>query len=264
MRLINLNTWGGRKFDELSRYIQDTAPHADIFCFQEILDSHGVEGADSSNRVTLMDDIRSMLPDFDGYFNEMFSAKSLSKGEAGDVSFGNAIFVREGIRVVSHDSSYISGEKQEYNGLPQKSALAQQTILRSGDATLAVYNVHGIPFWPKFDSPDRDEQIRNLMNVMRTNGHPKIVCGDFNMLPNTKGIAAIGTALRNLGNEYGVSVTRSAFHFETYGRAPEVDRISDYMFASPEITVRNLSVPDLLISDHLPMELDFEVAGTDL
>ncbi len=259
MRLISLNTWGGEKFDSLIQYINDSAPHTDIFCFQEILNSCGVEAGDVPYRLTLMDDIRNTLPEFHGYFNEMLSAKNLTKNGAGDASFGNAIFVRKGIHVVSSGSFYIFGERHDCGPHPQRSALAQYATLQSGRATISVCNVHGIAFWPKFDSPDRDEQIGNLMNFLRSDAHPKIVCGDFNMLPDTKGIATIGGILHNLVNEFGVSVTRSAFHFERYGRAPEVDRVSDYVFVSPEITALNFSVPDLLVSDHLPMELDFDV-----
>lgn len=262
MRLINLNTWGGIKFDSLIQYVKDSASHTDIFCFQEILNSQGVETGDYPHRLTLMDDFRKALPDFIGLYNEMLSAKSLSKDGAGDVTFGNAIFVRKGIHVVSTGGLYIFGQRQEYSTQPQRSALAQYATLQSGRVTFLVCNVHGIAFWPKSDSPERDEQIGNMLHFLNNNAYPKVVCGDFNMLPDTRGIALMGGTMRNLVNEYGISVTRSEFHYEKYGRAPEVDSISDYVFVSPEITTLGFSVPQLLISDHLPMELDFSVTGT--
>jgi endonuclease/exonuclease/phosphatase family metal-dependent hydrolase len=40
-----------------------------------------------------------------------------------------------------------------------------------------------------------------------------------------------------------------------YGKQP----FADYIFITPDIKVKNFEVPDLEISDHLPMILDFDI-----
>ena len=78
-----------------------------------------------------------------------------------------------------------------------------------------------------------------------------MLCGDFNIAPDTESIRIIGQGMRNLVRDRAVVTTRSAlFEFSC-------NEISDYVFVSPEVTVRSFEVPAVAVSDHFPLVLEF-------
>ena len=97
------------------------------------------------------------------------------------------------------------------------------------------------------------------MEFLNGVGGPKILCGDFNLFPDTKSIAVLKQVMKSLTDEFGIETTRSRLHFENFKGEAIPDTISDYMFVSPEVRVDSFSVPDIEISDHLPLVLDFSL-----
>jgi endonuclease/exonuclease/phosphatase family metal-dependent hydrolase len=78
----------------------------------------------------------------------------------------------------------------------------------------------------------------------------KILCGDFNLLPDTDSLAILEQGMRNLVKEYRVTSTRSQFY-------EKPDRFADYILVSPEVIVEDFQVLDEAVSDHLPLLLEF-------
>lgn len=84
-----------------------------------------------------------------------------------------------------------------------------------------------------------------------------ILAGDFNLLPDTESIAMLGRRLRDLVREYAVPTTRSRLN--PYRGTPREQKFADYIFfVSPSLQVHDFAVPDLLVSDHLPLILSCE------
>ena len=64
----------------------------------------------------------------------------------------------------------------------------------------------------------------------------------------------LGRAMRNLIKEYGIESTRS----ELYNDMEKwKDPIADYVFASPDVKVRDFKVLGDVVSDHLPLFIEF-------
>jgi hypothetical protein len=59
-------------------------------------------------------------------------------------------------------------------------------------------------------------------------------------------------------NEFGITSTRTALS-PWYGTPQQLD-YSDYVFTSPGITPHQFAAPDVRVSDHRPLILDFDVA----
>ena len=115
-----------------------------------------------------------------------------------------------------------------------------------------VCNLHG--HWtPNFkgDNPARLEQSKNIKKLLDGFDGAKILCGDFNVAPDTKSMAILETSMRNLIKEHKITSTRSHFYTK------EV-KFADYIMVSPGIQVKKFEVIQDIVSDHLPLLLEFD------
>lgn len=60
---------------------------------------------------------------------------------------------------------------------------------------------------------------------------------------------------RNLIKEFNIEKTRSKL--SPYAGKSNFQKFADYIFVSEDVNVTRFEVPDLEISDHLPMILEF-------
>ena len=84
----------------------------------------------------------------------------------------------------------------------------------------------------------------------------KILCGDFNLMPETESIKMLGEAMRDLIKDYKITNTRNEISWKTYNNK---QYFADFTFVSKDINVLNFEVPYNEVSDHLPMILEFEL-----
>ncbi len=255
MRVVCLNAWGGKQFKPLAKYVRELAPHTDIFCFQEIFSSAHETSKNGEYQFDLLAQLSALLADFHPVYSPMLSAAALSGGFG--TTSGNAIFVRKRIPLAAQGDFFAFGKMYEYKYLkPQEVGFVNYVRVMHDGKPLTVCNVHGIALWPKLDSPARLEQSARILDFVARESNPCIVCGDFNLDPNSQSIAMLQNRMRDLVKESGVQTTRSELHYEAFGRGPEVDAISDYLFVTANVPVRAFEVPDVAVSDHLPLVLD--------
>lgn len=78
-----------------------------------------------------------------------------------------------------------------------------------------------------------------------------VLCGDFNLLPDTESIRIIEQArLKNLITENGIVSTRTSH----YTRA---DKFADYIFVSQQnVEVKSFNVLPDEVSDHSPLVIE--------
>jgi endonuclease/exonuclease/phosphatase family metal-dependent hydrolase len=98
----------------------------------------------------------------------------------------------------------------------------------------------------------RHHQLSTLYSMVRAVDKPCIVAGDFNALWGEREIELF-LAATGLVNANG----SGAPSFPSW--APK--RHLDFILHSPGIRVKNFSMPDVRLSDHLPLVCDFEVAA---
>ena len=261
MKLVSLNTWGGKVHKPLLKFVKDQASDADVFCFQEVFDSPNSQFR-SGMKTDLYSDLKKVLKGFKGYYAPMFTGYDTEVKVDFPLSFGQATFIRKGVSIVTEETVFIHGKfdykpetflegMEDALDLPRNMHLIR--IKLKGREVL-IGNLHG--YWrpgPKVDTPQSINQSKKIKKVFDSFKGPKIVCGDFNLNPATESLKILEEDLRNLVKEFNIPTTRSAHYKKTS------EKFADYMFVSGGVRVKFFEVPDLVVSDHLPLILEFSV-----
>lgn len=206
MKLITLNTWGGRITKELFDFLDKKKATTDIFCFQEIYHRathvHVEQGGIDPN-LTLFDDIEKILTDYQSYFRPQYLE-----------TYGLAAFVKNHIHVIDEGEYYVHHHKGFIPGeiVGNHARNVQSISIQHQGGDLHIFNFHGL--WNgvgKADSKPRLEQSRKLIEYIKNFKGTKVLCGDFNLLPDTESLKLVeDIPLRNLVEEYGVTSTRTS------------------------------------------------------
>jgi endonuclease/exonuclease/phosphatase family metal-dependent hydrolase len=171
-----------------------------------------------------------------------------------EVPYGMATFVKKSIKVRSR-GVYEIFKLDEDVGLPvgmkNWDRLMQHVTVPYKDSNVTVFNLHGFYVGgSKGDTNVRITQSERVRAFMEQHPGEKILCGDFNLDPETKSFRMMGHGLRDLVKENGVTSTRS-HHYEGG------QRWADYILVSPEVHVEKFEVLQDVVSDHLPLLLEF-------
>lgn len=260
MKLISLNTWGGKVFDPLMDFIKTHSKDTDIFCFQEIYDTKSKVKNYHDIRANLLYELTKVLPDFKFFYSIEFSGYDSYPDLADfDLTVGKAIFVKNNINTSAQDELLIHGDryekvlKKDFSNLP---IILQCIDLNINGKPLTVCNFHGISYpGSKLDTKIRLEQSAKILDFLKIKRGSIILTGDFNLLPQTESIKIFEQSFRNLIKEFNIERTRS--DLSPYAKGDDFQKFADYTFISKDIEVKNFEVPLLEISDHLPMILEF-------
>ncbi len=261
MKLIGLNCWGGHEFEPLMEFVEAHKDSTDIFCFQEIFKTDSDKKNYKEGRVNLLEELSKVLDNFSYSFTPMLKGFLYDEERVDfDLEGGIAVFYRKSLNL-----ELVAGKKVLSHSIPidregEQSCSIQLQIIDfriAGKKDLTIINTHGITYpVDKLDSDERILQSRTIINVLKEKNGEIIVTGDFNLLPETSSIKILGDVLRNLISEFNIENTRSVL--TNYRGKPGEQKFADYTFVSEGIKVKSFEVPDLNVSDHLPMILEFE------
>lgn len=259
MKVIFLNIWGGRIFDPFMSFVKESAPSTDFFCFQEMVDS-SIQGITNfGGRSDIRKKLAEALPRFQEYYEASHNALDKEGKPDPATTIGVSIFTKKGIEIKSKGKVHVQGDA---SGLRHDDRLGaphylQYVRFEHDKKPYTLANMHGTAHpGSKLDTPERLEQSKRIVDFLAKGKGEKILGGDFNLLPETESIKMIEKAgMRNLILEHGIKTTRSELN---YARYPENERqyFSDYAFVSPGAEITNFEVPQLNISDHLPLILE--------
>jgi endonuclease/exonuclease/phosphatase family metal-dependent hydrolase len=117
-------------------------------------------------------------------------------------------------------------------------------------------NVHGLPApGSKLDSPERLRQSKKIIDYLADKPGAKIVMGDFNLMPQTESVRMFeSTGYSNLIKDFSIRSTRNHYAWDRFPDSKQL--FADYTFVSPEVRVKNFSVLNDNVSDHLAMQLE--------
>jgi endonuclease/exonuclease/phosphatase family metal-dependent hydrolase len=254
MKLICLNTWGGKAGAAKLLAFLDWRRDADFFCLQEVWSAPyehlngAAAGSDVIDHAEIMvygrQEIAALLGEHEAYFHPHHLD-----------DYGLLTMVSKGLRVLESGDVFVHRERgfvPEGNlGLHARNL--QYVTVEGPGGPFSVVNLHGL--WNgrgKGDSDERIEQSRKILKFLAGRREPLILCGDFNLLPGAESLRMLESAgLRNLVAEFGVTSTRTSLY-----RRPE--RFADYVFVSDGIDVGDFRVLPDEVSDHAPMLLEFD------
>lgn len=255
MRLVSLNTWCGRTLHPLMRFFRKWKNDTDIFCLQEVsnCDQETVDHRHPDEHVCgpLFAKIGRELDGFEGWF-------ATFDDDPDRMSL--AMFVRRGLTVVDARDFLIHTPTQPHETgsrifSPRK---LQHVMVQAGDRKVCIANIHGL--WnggPKTDAPERIAQSERIRAFMVKCHEPLVLCGDFNLLPDTESLRMVERGMRNLVREYGVNSTRTVLYREYSD--PNVPKFADYVLASPKVGINEFRVLPDLCSDHAALYVDFRI-----
>lgn len=260
MKLISLNTWGGKFFEELIESVNIHSADTDIFCFQEMSDTKSDVKMCKSFRANLLSETKGVLLNFQAFYFPVVSGFDFDANPATyDLTFGQAIFVKNSIKVTSKNNYFISKDKdfqklkKDFSNLPTP---LQCISFSLGNQPFSVFNFHGTSYpGDKLDTDKRLSEAKKVKGIMESKNGAKILVGDFNLLPETESIKIFNEGMRNLIKEFNIQRTRSKL--SPYFGEPDFQKHADYIFVSNDIKVMDFQVPKIEISDHLPMILEF-------
>ena len=241
MKLIALNIWGGHVYEPLLEFIE-AHQDIDIFCLQEVYDkaAHKISRDDRAVYLNILSDIHALLPNHQVYFRPVVNN-----------NYGIAILINKNLNIIAE------GEKEihyspDFPGMgPDHSRNLQWLCFKNNDKIYTIINVHGL--WNgkgKTDSPQRLEQSQHIRDFMNTVQTPMILCGDFNLRPDTESLAILAKGMNDQIKIHDIHSTRTSFY-------PKPEKYADYIFTSPNIQVNSFVVLPDEISDHAPLYLEF-------
>ncbi|MBI5045891.1 MAG: endonuclease/exonuclease/phosphatase family protein [Candidatus Niyogibacteria bacterium] len=252
LKLVCLNVWAGMIEKPLMDFLVKSAEDTDIFCLQEVVRRNDGVG-------DIYHKISSALPDFSIYFAPMISDLSryklsnITNLNTKDAAIGPAILIRNDLMIEKNGDLAVFGEYEKIRHIAgQKHEFLAHNIIYAVVAMngkkYTICNLHGLPAWPKTDTPERLKQSQKIKTFMDASPSPKILCGDFNISPEAKSMRILEEGMIDLIKTYNIKTTR----------LPEADdKFSDYILVSPDIKVKEFSVPQIRISDHLPLIMKF-------
>ncbi|HZZ62460.1 MAG TPA: endonuclease/exonuclease/phosphatase family protein [Roseiarcus sp.] len=253
MKLICLNTWGGRAGSEKLLAFLDTHRDADFVCLQEVWSApyENMEGAPAGGvglvhaeiMVFGKQEISALLSGHEAYFHPHHLD-----------DYGLLTMVSKGLRVVEAGDVFVHRERgyvpEGDIGLHGRNV--QFVTVEASEGRFSVMNFHGL--WNgrgKGDSEERIAQSRRILDFLGGRKGPFVLCGDFNLLPETDSLRMLeASGLRDLVVEYGVASTRTRLY-----AGPE--KFADYIFVSDGVRLRDFRVLPDEVSDHAPLLLEF-------
>lgn len=237
MKLITLNTWGGRAGKTLLLDFFKKHNDVDIFCLQEIFLTQ------FENFEVLLQEISEALPSHQSYFHPQYLDK-----------YGLQTLVKKNL-VVTDDGDLFVYKHRGYipeAGVGNYARNIQYITLKLQGDPITIINFHGL--WTKginkTDTDDRINQSKKIVEFIECLSNDFILCGDFNLLPDTESMAILErTGLRNLIKEHGISSTRTSFY-----KNPE--KYADYILISKGINVKEFKILPEEVSDHRALFLE--------
>lgn len=249
MKLISLNTYGGRAgIAELLNFFKQHED-VDIFCLQEIYNGGDTDNAEINENVSgkiynLLNLIKETLPDHQTFFRPHLKDH-----------YGLAMLVKNNIPVLEEGENFVykfKGYIPEDN-LGFHARNVQYVKVNIDNKEVAICNFHGL--WNgkgKTDTEDRISQSKNIVKFISNLSKNLIIAGDFNLLPETESVRIIETTgLQNLIKAHGITSTRTSLYTKP-------DKYADYVFASTTIGVTEFKVLPDEVSDHAPLFIDFK------
>lgn len=256
MKLLTLNLWGGTVYQPLIKFIKQQGASVDIFCFQEVFSTNGKKKVSGQIRANLFQELQNALPNHQARFAPAIEGYNMTGPVNFDLAFGLAMFVRKNIKIEKQGEIFVNQRRNSpisrIANMPRNLLYA---VVRRQKKKYLIANMHGL--WnngPKTDTPDRIRQSQKARRLLDKFNCSKLICGDFNLLPNTKSVAILDKGMVNLVKKYKVKSTRTRL-YRSYQDKP---LFADYIIVSRDIKVKNFKVLKNVVSDHSPLAVELD------
>lgn len=251
---MTLNIWGGHIEEPLLSFLS-RQQDVDIICLQEVYHDAADKFAndDKAAKLNILSILKSLLPQHHSIFKPVI-------GKPSGNAYGICIFLKNNIDIVREGDIFIHYNPNYPAHAPSRQGPFHSRNLQwveccNNNKIFTVMNVHGL--WNgqgKSDAPERliqSQLIRNFMDKVST---PKILCGDFNLRPETESFKIIKDGMCNLVETFQIQSTRTVLYSKR-----EEQPFADYVLTCPDVLINSFQVLPDIVSDHAPLVLDFAI-----
>jgi len=241
MKVISLNIWGGHLYQPLIQFFKYNHD-VNIFCLQEVYHNaiEVVSTEDRFHHLNILEALSKILP----YHHVSFCPVVNN-------SYGLAMLIHQDVEVLMEDTLMIY-ENPDYIGKgPTHKRVLQFMKCQFQGEIYSIANVHGL--WNgkgKGDSQARIKQSNIISGFINADlNAKKIICGDFNLRPETQSMKILEKNMINLINKFDITSTRTRFY-------PKEEQYADYILVSQDVRVGEFKVLPDEVSDHKALLLD--------
>lgn len=240
---MTLNVWQGRLERVLLKHLEQQ--NVDFACMQEAVDYKGRTGGIISSYSKIGASLR-----LDQHF---FSPLNATKFGNYDLSFGNVIYSK--LPLTQTENIFTRGSYKadfDFDIDDYNIRAFQHVSVDVNDKKLHILNHHGHHIDAhKLGDDETLRQTNMIIEYIKQLDGAVILCGDFNLSPESESIKLYDSILRNLSVAYSLKTTRSLLTYK--------EEVCDYIFVNDDIDVKDFSMDDTIISDHNALILDFEL-----
>lgn len=249
LKFVQVNIFKGKYLDALVDFLKKEDP--DIVAMQEV--TYGDVSYYHDKMINLFEYIKKKTG-HGGYFasDQKFvdSPKSL---------FGNAVLTKlpiTGSKVLTlKDFRPVTlAEFGDSAIFPHLARLAIDVMVDVNGRIVHAISWHGAWTAPPADTPETLRQANMVGSYLKSIAAPFIVGADMNNIPDSKTVEVIEGVANNLMNGSQVEQTT---HPKIHKIAPK-GYLVDYIFVSDDFKLKSLEVPEVLVSDHLPVVAELE------
>lgn len=265
MKVVCLNAWGGKLYDELVGYLREEAP--DVLCLQEVTQTPQArtdwltyrDGQVAlRQRASLFRDLTEALPEHTAMFFPAAQGPLWDGDRPIGSQWGIATFVHRRFPVIAQAQGFVHKRYSPHDFGPHprsRNAHALTIYDYEQDRAISIAHMHGLrdPSG-KHDTPGRRLQAQRLLDLIGSiagSDAPLIICGDFNVEPESETLRILkAVAPTELVTSRATDGTRTS-HYTKQGR------YADYMLVNDRVSVLGFAVrskPE--VSDHRPLVLE--------
>lgn len=243
MKLITLNVWQGRLERVLLKHLETF--DVDFACTQETVSYEGQSGG----LVSSYQRIGNSLKLDQQFFSPLTSMPLGNK----NISFGNAIY--SNVPFAETSNIFTRGSYKEdfdFNVDDYNVRAFQYALVELDNKKLNILNYHGHHIDAhKLGDKETLRQVVQIADYIKGLDGAVILCGDFNLEPESESIKYLDSFMNNLSVKYSLKTTRSSLTYK--------NEVCDYIFINDDIVVNDFTMDETIISDHNALILDFNI-----
>jgi endonuclease/exonuclease/phosphatase family metal-dependent hydrolase len=244
VKIIQLNIWGGKLGQQIIDFLHDEQP--DFVCMQEVNDLKGRAGY---KFFATLDEIKDEAGFAHSFMSPTYSSRYMER----ELEYGNAILSQRPL--AASETIFTRGKYMRHFDVTKDDGNIrnlQHATIQVGGKDLHILNHHGYHIHgSKAGDHESLEAMQHIARVIGTLGGPVILCGDFNLAPDSESLTIINEKLTNLSVKHGLK--------RTYNQFNSIDEVCDYIFVNDQVKVQRFKMSEALISDHKALLLEFEL-----
>jgi endonuclease/exonuclease/phosphatase family metal-dependent hydrolase len=240
MKILQLNIWGGKLGKQIIELIQREKP--DVVCFQEATQLPHETGL----LFTQLSEIRVTCGFENEYFSPVFGFTMMNhKAEFGNAILSHLPFLHT--QTMFTRKEYI--EAFDVSDGDYNIRNLQHVVVEQDGKKINILNHHGHHIHQhKMGDAETLRQCTMIAEYIKALEGEVVLCGDFNLAPESESLELLNSFLVNHAKESGATTTRTPLTHKT--------EVCDYIFTSKGLTAASFKVLPDIASDHAALVIE--------